>query len=169
MSIADLGRHHHAVPPSHRPDDAFLNTILKLLRRLPAYPMFGHGSTRLQPAHVEDVAEAIARALPRTDMRAATIECGGPQVYSYELLLRTIARSAGIAPRLIPMPLGAWHALAWIAELLPKPPVTRNQVELMEIDSVTSPNAPGFVELGISPQSIERALAAEKAHPSEAA
>ena len=45
------------------PDDAFLTTIIKLLRRLPIYPMFGRGLTRLQPAYVEDVAEAIARAL----------------------------------------------------------------------------------------------------------
>lgn len=45
------------------PDDAFLTTILSLLRRLPIYPMFGSGVTRLQPAYVEDVAEAIVRAL----------------------------------------------------------------------------------------------------------
>src|SRR5712691_2876228 len=45
------------------PDDAFLTTILKLLGRLPIYPMFGRGLTKLQPAYVEDVAEAIARAL----------------------------------------------------------------------------------------------------------
>src|SRR5262247_2656707 len=32
------------------PDDAFLTTILRLLRSLPAYPMFGDGRTRLQPA-----------------------------------------------------------------------------------------------------------------------
>ena len=44
------------------PDDAFLTTILKLLRQLPIYPMFGRGRTRLQPAYVEDVAEAIARS-----------------------------------------------------------------------------------------------------------
>ena len=38
------------------PDDAFLTVILKLLQRLPAYPMFGNGMTKLQPAHVDDVA-----------------------------------------------------------------------------------------------------------------
>ena len=43
------------------PDDAFLTVILKLLQRLPAYPIFGSGMTKLQPAHVDDVAEAIAR------------------------------------------------------------------------------------------------------------
>src|ERR1700720_691989 len=49
------------------PDDSFLSTILKLLGRLPIYPMFGRGLTRLQPAYVEDVAEAVARALQRTE------------------------------------------------------------------------------------------------------
>jgi NADH dehydrogenase len=37
------------------PDDAFLNTLVQLLRRLPIYPMFGRGETRMQPADVEDV------------------------------------------------------------------------------------------------------------------
>ena len=38
------------------PDDAFLTTILKLLRQLPIEPMFGRGRNRLLPAYVEDVA-----------------------------------------------------------------------------------------------------------------
>src|ERR1700694_4272574 len=63
------------------PDDAFLTTILKLLKRLPIYPMFGTGQTRLQPAYVEDVAEAIVRAAQRTETNAITFECGGPRVY----------------------------------------------------------------------------------------
>src|SRR6266851_2259945 len=112
------------------PDDAFLTTILKLLGRLPIYPMFGRGLTKLQPAYVEDVAEAIARALQRTDMHAITFECGGPRVYSYEELLRAVAHEASLKPRLIPIPFAAWHALAWFAEMLSSPLVTRNQVEL---------------------------------------
>src|SRR5215216_6358286 len=80
------------------PDDAFLTTILKLLGRLPIYPMFGHGLTKLQPAYVEDVAEAIARALERTEMHAITFECGGPRVYTYDELLRIIAQEAKLKP-----------------------------------------------------------------------
>jgi uncharacterized protein YbjT (DUF2867 family) len=140
------------------PDDAFLTTVLALLRRLPIYPMFGHGRTRLQPADVEDVAEAVARGLLRTDMRAITFECGGPRVYSYEQLLRIVARDAGIRPVLMPFPFAGWHALAWIAEMLPSSPLTRNQVELMQIDTVASPDMPGFRELGILPHPIEDTL-----------
>jgi len=139
-------------------DDAFLTTILTLLRRLPVYPMFGRGSTKLQPTHVDDVAEAIARTLQRVDAPLLTFECGGPRVYSYEELLRTIAREAGLKPILVPIPFATWHVLARVAEMLPTAPVTRNQVELMEVDTVASADLPGFAELGILPRAIEPTL-----------
>ena len=44
-------------------DDGFLTEILKLLRILPAYPIFGNGRTRLQPAYADDVATATAQVL----------------------------------------------------------------------------------------------------------
>ncbi|RWA79450.1 complex I NDUFA9 subunit family protein [Mesorhizobium sp.] len=140
------------------PDDAFLTVVLKLLRRLPIYPMFGRGLTRLQPAYVGDVAEATARALQGTQTHAITYECGGPRIYSYEEFLRAVAHQAGLRPILVPMPFAAWHALAWAAEMLANPPVTRNQVELMQVDNVSSPQAPGFEELGISPHTVEEIL-----------
>ncbi len=140
------------------PGDAFLTTVLALLRSLPIYPMFGRGLTRLQPAYVEDVAEAIARALQQTERRAVTFECGGPRIYSYEELLRTVAREAGLMPRLMPLPFAAWQVLASISEVLPSPPVTRNQIDLMQIDNVASRDMPGFPELGISPHAVEQIL-----------
>jgi len=140
------------------PNDAFLAPILALLRKLPVFPMFGRGLTRLQPAHVGDVAEAIAKALEQPEMRAVTFECGGPRIYSYEELLRAVAREAGLQARLVPMPFAAWRALAVMAEMLPNPPVTRNQVELMQVDNVASPDMPGFAELGISPRPVETTL-----------
>ena len=140
------------------PDDAFLTTILKLLRQLPIYPMFGRGRTRLQPAYVEDVAEAVAECMRRTETHSTIFEFGGPRVYSYEQLLRAVAHQAGLAPLLIPIPFAVWHALAWASEILPAPPLTRNQVELMQVDTVSSPEKPGFVELGISPHSVEEIL-----------
>src|SRR4051794_15393706 len=139
-------------------DDAFLTTILKLLRQLPIYPMFGRGRTRLQPAHVEDVAEAIARLMQRAETPSSIFELGGPRIYSYEQFLRTLAHEAALAPRLVPIPFAVWHAMAWTSEKLPSPVLTRNQVELMQIDTVASPEMPGLVELGISPDSVEAIL-----------
>ena len=140
------------------PDDAFLTTILKLLERLPIYPMFGNGQMRLQPVYVEDVGHAIAKLLQQAQTRPFIFEFGGPRVYSYEEILKAVASAAGIKPILIRVPFTAWHALAWIAEMLPSPPITRNQVELMQIDTISAADKPGMAELGISPHSIEEIL-----------
>ena len=73
------------------PDNAFLTTLVTLLKRLPVYPMFGRGTARLQPVHVEDVAEAIVRTLQPTAPQPVAYELGGPRVYVYEDLLKVVA------------------------------------------------------------------------------
>jgi uncharacterized protein YbjT (DUF2867 family) len=149
------------------PDDAFLTKILGLLRTLPAYPLFGDGRTRLQPVYVGDVAAAIAEVLQQTQSPYPIYELGGPRVYSYEELLRTIARTAGLRPMLVRIPFAFWDAVAGFAEILPHPPLTRNQVELMQIDTTASDNRPGFGLLGISPRSLEEELKAMFKHTNE--
>lgn len=141
-------------------DDAFLTTILRLLRSLPAYPIFGDGRTRLQPVHADDVAAAIAQILGQSHRPYPVYELAGPRVYSYDELLRAIARIARVRPILIRIPFALWDALAGFAERLPQPPLTRNQVELMQIDTTGSENLPGFRSLGISPRSLEDELEA---------
>jgi nucleoside-diphosphate-sugar epimerase len=68
-----------------------LTTILQLLRQLPVYPLFGRGLTRLQPAYVDDVAEAIGRVMQRAESFSMIFEFGGSRVYSYEEFLRAVA------------------------------------------------------------------------------
>src|ERR1700750_1191949 len=59
-------------------DDAFLTTILRLLRSLPAYPMFGDGRMRLQPAYADDVAAAIADVVRQSKKPYPIYELAGP-------------------------------------------------------------------------------------------
>jgi hypothetical protein len=49
--------------------------------------------------------------------------------------------------------------VADVHEILPRPPLTRNQVELLQVDTTAS-EQPGFRELRISPRSLEEALQA---------
>jgi uncharacterized protein YbjT (DUF2867 family) len=141
-------------------DDAFLTTILQLLRSLPAYPIFGDGRTRLQPVYADDVAAAIAQILRQGQKPYPAYELAGPRVYSYEALLRTIARIAGLRAALMRVPFALWGAVASLTEMLPQPPLTRNQVELMQIDTTASGNLPGFRALGISARPLEDELEA---------
>lgn len=151
-------------------DDKFLTSLAGLLRRLPVFPMFGDGTTKLQPAHVEDVAEAIARILDPLRQGSPSqaplpegpplYEFGGPAVLRYRELLRLIIARHGWHRVLLPLPFPLWHALAMTAETLPDPPITRNQVELMQRDTVASAELPGFAQLGIAPLPVESALPA---------
>ena len=147
------------------PDDAFLTVILRLVRRTPVYPLFGRGATRLQPGHVEDMAEAIARVLQRTGVPALTLECAGPRVYRYRDLVRVVADLAGRKTKLLPAPFAVWRAMARMSQMLPRPPLTLNQVELMQIDNVASRGMAGFAELGIAPRSVEETLQEMIARP----
>jgi hypothetical protein len=45
---------------------------------------------------------------------------------------------------LMRMPFAFWNAIAGLAEILPQPPLTRNEVELMQIDATASENRPVF-------------------------
>jgi hypothetical protein len=72
-----------------------------------------------------------------------------------------------LRPALVRLPFAFWGALAGLAEALPHPPLTRNQVELMQIDTTASGSRPGFGQLGISPRSLEEELKAMLEHTNE--
>jgi uncharacterized protein YbjT (DUF2867 family) len=141
------------------PDDAFLTTLVKMVRFLPVCPMFGRGETKLQPVYVEDVADAVARLMANTaGITRSCYEFGGPQIYTYEELLRTIARHLGSRRSFIPVPFALWHVLATLSEYVPGAPLTRDQIALMQNDNVASPDFPGLRELGVEPTPVDAVL-----------
>jgi len=125
------------------PEDAFLVPLLSMLRWLPVFPMFGTGKTRLQPAYVEDVAEAVGRVL-QISAAHNVYELAGPRVYTYRELLQTIAAQLGKRPLLLPFPFALWRLIGSISEVLPNPPITANQVDLIELDTVAASDISGF-------------------------
>lgn len=146
-------------------DDAFLTTLVGLVQRLPVVPLFGDGSTRLQPVHVDDVAAAVAIVLTASDPPGPAYELGGPEVLSYRALLERVMRHIGRRRPLLPVPFPLWDALAAACRLLPSPPLTEGQVALMRLDNAADPGLPGFGALGIDPAPIEAELSRRMALP----
>lgn len=140
------------------PGDAFFNMLAGLARASPVLPLFGRGDTRLQPVYVDDVAEAAVRALSGDAALGRTFELGGPKAYSYRDLLTLMLAQIGRRRYLLPLPFALWHGLARVAGGLPRPPLTRDQVILMEQDNVVDPDAHGFADLGIEPTAVEAVL-----------
>lgn len=123
------------------PEDQFFNRFGDMARISPFLPLIGGGATRLQPVFVGDVAEAIARAVEGQLAGGTVYELGGPEVKTFrqclELLLTEIERS----PLLIPVPWTLAHYGASVAQWLPKPLLTVDQVRLLKQDNVVSPAA----------------------------
>jgi uncharacterized protein YbjT (DUF2867 family) len=137
--------------------DGLVTPLANMLRRMPIFPLFGRGRTKLQPAYVEDVGAAIAR-LVQERHPAELYELGGPQLLTYRELLQAIARALKRRVLLFPLPFALWYLIATLAELLPHPPLTRNQVELMRCSNVANPDLPGFAALGIHARNVEELL-----------
>ena len=71
-----------------------------------------------------------------------------------ELTLREIHRRRA----LVSLPYAVAACEAALLELLPKPPLTRDQVKLLRRDTVVTPGAAGLGELGIVPTALELVL-----------
>jgi uncharacterized protein YbjT (DUF2867 family) len=137
------------------PEDGFFNRFAAMARLLPALPLIGGGHTRFQPVYVGDVADAIVAALERDDARGRTFELGGPQAYSFAELMRYMLQVIGRRRLLLPLSFELAMLQARILELLPAPPLTRDQVELLKTDNVVGPDARTLADLGITPTPIE--------------
>jgi NADH dehydrogenase len=137
------------------PGDALFGTLDHLARLLPVLPLIGGGRTRLQPVYVEDVAEAIARILAEPETAGRTYELAGPTVYTLRELFVIALRIIGKRRLLVSVPFAAAEVQARLFELLPNPPLTSGQVDLLKADNVASGTLPGLRELNILPKAIE--------------
>ena len=125
---------------------------------LPVLPLIGGGYTRLQPVFVEDVAEAIASILADPGTVARTYELAGPGVYTLRELVSMTLRLMSKRRLLMPVPFAVAGIQARLFELLPNPPLTTGQVDLLKTDNVASGTLPGLRELNIEPKTVEKVV-----------
>jgi NADH dehydrogenase len=136
------------------PGDALFGALADLSRLLPALPLIG-GGTRLQPVDADDVAEAVARILADPATAGLTYEAVGPRAYTLRELFAYALGILGRRRLLVPVPLAAAAVLARLFELLPDPPLTTGQVDLLRRDNVASGTLPDLRALGIEPKALE--------------
>ena len=141
------------------PEDDFFNRFAGLARISPALPLIGGGETKFQPVFVGDVAQAIARAAGGQARGGTIYELGGPEVKSFRELMEYVLMVTERRRLLVPLPFGLAKLKAYFLQLLPKPLLTPDQVELLRVDNVVSPAALAegrtLEALGITPSALE--------------
>lgn len=141
------------------PGDHFLTMFAKLQRHLPVLPL-ACPDARFQPVYVEDVAAAFAQALRDPHTRGATIELGGPGVYTLAELVRLSGRYSGHERRVLGLPGWAARLQARVFELLPgEPVISRDNLDSMNTDNVVDVQTQALTAgaLGIKLTSLEAA------------
>lgn len=144
------------------PEDSFYNRFANMARFSPFLPLIGGGTTRFQPVYVGDVAEAIARSVDGAVKGGSIYELGGPQVKTFRECMEEVLEVIDRRRLLVSLPWWAAELQGSLLGMLPNPPLTRDQVELLKSDTVVSAEAQSdgrtFSALGIQPESTAAIL-----------
>ena len=123
------------------PDDEFFNRLARVIRWSPVVPLPAGGRPRFQPVWVGDVAECFLQAARAESTPRPVYEVGGPEVLTLREIVRELGRILGRRRGVVPLPLGPLRLGAALAErLLPSPPITADQLKMLELPSVVSPD-----------------------------
>jgi len=138
--------------------DRFMNRFAALQRVFPVMPL-ACAHARFQPVWVDDVAEAIVRALDARPGSVPTIECVGPEVHTLQQLVRFAGQWSGHARPVIALPSALGRLQALLLEAMPgEPLMSRDNIDSMKLPSVASGEAPTLELLGITPRSLDSVM-----------
>jgi NADH dehydrogenase len=91
--------------------DVLLNNVAWALRRFPIFMVFGSGTYRLRPIHVDDLAKlAIEEGREHRDV---TVDAVGPESFTFRDLVQEIGTAIGRRPPILPTPAPIAYAAGW--------------------------------------------------------
>ena len=118
-------------------DDNFTTNFMTLLNRLPFMPLYYEGKTKFAPIHVTDLVEIIVDIVQGKSTEK-TIECIGPEIISFKEIILKLLKAMDKKRLLVPLPLTVAKMTAKFFELMPKPLITVDQINLLKYDNIPS-------------------------------
>jgi uncharacterized protein YbjT (DUF2867 family) len=122
------------------PKDKAINTLAKLVQRLPFVPVLGSGNTKIQPISVTNVAHAFVGAIRNDESISKVYDLCGPEPFTWNELydkLQIILNTR--KPKMhLPLPIARVQA-AIFEKILPNPPFTRDQLLMLQEDNTGDP------------------------------
>jgi NADH dehydrogenase len=123
------------------PGDLFTIRLAETIRLAPFLPVVGSGRSKIQPIYIEDVASCIVKILAGNQHMGKTYEIGGAEQLTYAGVTKAIADALGVKRPMVHVPMFFMGPMAKMAEiLLSKPPVTTDQLIMLQEDNVCDRN-----------------------------
>ena len=121
------------------PGDLFTIRLAEMIKLSPVLPVIGTGRSKIQPIFIDDVVECLRKIVTSESFINKIYEIGGPDELTYEEVTKAIARAMGVDRPVVHMPLFFMRTMAMVAEtVLSKPPVTTDQLIMLQEDNVCS-------------------------------
>jgi uncharacterized protein YbjT (DUF2867 family) len=150
----------------YAPDDPWI-TLLRRMSLLPVMPVAGSGSAAFQPIWAEDAA-ACAQQVMREGApgRRRRLELAGPEVLTYEDIVRVALSAWHRNRRLVHVPLWMVRRGLRVLERMFGPGVfaTWEEAELMEVPMVAAGGTRDPLSLGIEPRRMADVLGVTRGH-----
>ncbi|HET9743212.1 MAG TPA: complex I NDUFA9 subunit family protein [Terriglobales bacterium] len=123
------------------PGSGFVEQMTALMRRVPfVRPVAGTGQYRFAPIYVDDVVECFAQSLTSTAATNQTVNLVGPEELTLEEIGDEIALCLGVRKSALHIPMPLMKSAATLFSFLPvRPPVTRDQLRMLEEGSTADP------------------------------
>jgi uncharacterized protein YbjT (DUF2867 family) len=135
----------------YTPGDPWL-TLLDRLSRLPAMPVSGSGRAVYEPIWADDVADAVLATLAN-GAAPRTAELAGPELLSYDDIVRTVLRAEHRRRRLVHVPLPIVRGSLRVLRF-----ATWDEAELMEESMISERGTADIESLGVTPLSMPAVL-----------
>jgi NADH dehydrogenase len=121
-------------------EDKSINYFAEMMKKLPFFPVFGDGNYRLAPVSVKTVAEAFTQSINNPETHHQTFEIQGPETYTYNELLETIAEKVNRKPRLLHLPVPVARFIIGLIQNFRFAPLTLEQLNMLLEGSTTEDN-----------------------------
>jgi uncharacterized protein YbjT (DUF2867 family) len=117
------------------PEDKVVNGLARALKFSPVFGVPGTGQQKVQPVLVDDLAACVMLALSGRG-RNGTYEIGGPELMTFDEMMRVIMDVSGHRRPLFHIPEGMMRATGAVLEKLPTPLLSRDAVTFVTADNV---------------------------------
>lgn len=139
--------------------------LFATLASLPVISLPRQGWQQVQPLHVYELAEAMARLVEQPGVLREVHELAGPAPITYRDMLAEYRRAQGLGDALwLPVPMPLMKLLALAAEALPQQVYCRDTLRLLERGNTTEHNALPSL-LGRRPTTMAQGLAVTAPQP----
>jgi nucleoside-diphosphate-sugar epimerase len=133
-------------------DRKHLGWLSRFMRKVPVFPIPGHGRYMRQPLYVGDFCNIIISCLENPSIQGV-FNISGHEKVDYIDIIREIKRATDSRTAIVRIPYGLFHALLWIWGLFDKnPPFTTQQLEALSAkDEFEVIDWPGIFKVPYTP------------------